>query len=125
MFTCSCLQCLYNFWNHIFLIIQSFWRGRRARLDNPQLQVVRDRLFKATKNAMKTKILYNRTQVALENLFKYKHLSCILEALMNLGQVICPFVFYLCKVQLKWAEFSIYIASKMPICANALEIGAL
>ncbi|KAK3591436.1 hypothetical protein CHS0354_033435 [Potamilus streckersoni] len=66
--------------------VQCMWRGYQARRRSTSKKIVqaRKRCEEARRSATEDKKLYNRTSSALDYLLKCKHLSQILDALMNL-----------------------------------------
>uniref|UniRef100_A0A668AAY2 Calponin-homology (CH) domain-containing protein n=1 Tax=Myripristis murdjan TaxID=586833 RepID=A0A668AAY2_9TELE len=66
--------------------LQALWRGHRSRRlnDNPKVVKVRQRLRQVSAGAREEDKLCNKTSSALDYLLRYKHFSCILEALKNL-----------------------------------------
>ncbi|XP_068445776.1 abnormal spindle-like microcephaly-associated protein [Clinocottus analis] len=65
---------------------QALWRGHRSRrlTDNAKLVKLRCRLRKVSAGVREEDKLCNKTSSALDYLLRYKHFSCILEALRNL-----------------------------------------
>jgi hypothetical protein len=72
-------------------LIKAAWRGYKARKalesaqNAAQLQEVQRKVTEAQKNATEEAKLCNRTSFALDNLFKYKDMGMLIEALNNLN----------------------------------------
>lgn len=71
--------------------LQSHWRGRCVRnaCKSKAIRLARKNVTLANRNARDDQKLGNRMRTAVDNLFKYKQLAYVLEAVMNIGESCC------------------------------------